>query len=1210
MKKLILVFVFISGLVKGQTFITVWNTANAGVTASNQIQIPTSTSYTTYNYVVNWGDATTQTITTNPPPVHTYSAAGIYTVSITGTFPAIRFNNGGDKMKLLQIAQWGSNVWATMSGAFYGCVNLSGNSAGAPIFGVNCFCANMFNGCSNYNDTNVGIWNTASVTDMGNMFYGATAFNQPIGTWNTANVTYMAGMFCSASSFNQPIGTWNTANITNMASMFFGATVFNQPIGTWNTSAVTNMNGMFRQATAFNQPIGTWNTAAVTDMSWMFYNAVLFNQPIGTWNTGNVTNMGQMFLYASVFNQPIGTWNTAAVTNMNNMFSYATSFNQPIGTWNTSAVTNMASMFGGASAFNQPIGIWNTSAATSMSSMFSGAIAFNQPIGIWNTAAVTSMYGMFFSATLFNQPIGAWNTSNVTSMGNMFNLAPAFNQPIGTWNTAAVTDMSWMFYSAFAFNQPIGTWNTAAVTNMIGLFGGTTTFNQPIGTWNTTAVNNMSQMFQNATAFNQPITTWNTAAVTNMGQMFQNATAFNQPIGTWTLNPISYLPNMLDNCGMDYCNYSNTLIGWAGNALTPNNRNLGANGRTYSGAAAISARNTLTSTKSWTITGDALNTSPIFTFAVNSGTICSGNSFTIFPSGALTYTFQGGSAVVSPITTTNYTVAGTNACGATTTATSNVTVNITPTLTVNSGTICSGNTFTIVPGGASSYTYSWGSNTVNPLSTSNYTVSGTNTVGCISSITNTVTVNTTPTLSINSGAICSGNNFTITPSGASTYTFSSAGAIVTPTINSTYSVSGTSSLGCVSSNTAVSSVTVNALPIISVNSVSICSSESYTISPSGAVTYTISGGLAVVSPTISTSYTVAGTDVNNCTNTQTLSVAVNTSCVWPGDANSDGIADNLDILELGLHYTATGGTRILTSNLWQAFDAPNWVGTITSGKNLHHSDCNGNGLIDQNDTLAVFVNYGLTHPFKQNNSSAINPVVTIVPDQVSVYNGQWGTSSVFLGDVSNPINSINGVAYTLTYDNTLIEPDSVWIEYPTSFLNTANSNLHFRKRDFTNNVIYTATTHTNNINANGFGKIAIVHYKILSSLTTTTALNIGITQANQSYALGLITPLTSGSASLLAVGNYFVGIKQNSIANIIFVSPNPNSGIFDIHITTPLNVTELKTQIINTLGQIVQTTNILNQTTQINIKELANGIYFLQLYDKDKLVGTTKIIKE
>ena len=150
-------------------------------------------------------------------------------------------------------------------------------------------------------------------TDMGYMFYSASAFNQAIGAWNTSAVTDMGYMFLNARAFNQPIGAWNTSAVTDMASMFYGAYAFNQAIGAWDTSAVTDMRHMFDTAKAFNQAIGAWDTSAVTDMGHMFYSASAFNQAIGAWNTSAVTDMEAMFDNAKAFNQAIGAWDTSAV---------------------------------------------------------------------------------------------------------------------------------------------------------------------------------------------------------------------------------------------------------------------------------------------------------------------------------------------------------------------------------------------------------------------------------------------------------------------------------------------------------------------------------------------------------------------------------------------------------------------------------------------------------------------------------------------------------------------------------------------------------------------------------------------------------------------------------------------------------------------------------------------------------------------------------
>ncbi len=260
--------------------------------------------------------------------------------------------------------------------------------------------------------------------------------------------------------------------------------------------------------------------------------------------------------------------------------------------------------------------------------------------------------------------------------------------------------------------------------------------------------------------------------------------------------------------------------------------------------------------------------------------ICNGQNAILTASGANTYTWstsaQTTTISITPTVTTNYTVVGTSTAGCMGSSIATIVVNATPTISVNSGTICAGSSFTMVPNGASSYTFQGGGAVKNPTATTSYTVVGTNTTGCISNIaTSNVTVNATPTISVNSGAICAGSSFTMVPSGASSYTFSSGSAVTTPSINSSYTVTGTSTVGCVS-NAVVSNVTVNAVPTISVNSGAICAGSSFTMLPSGASSYTFQGGSAVKNPTATTSYTVVGTNTAGCiSNIATANVTVN-----------------------------------------------------------------------------------------------------------------------------------------------------------------------------------------------------------------------------------------------------------------------------------------------------------------------------------------------
>jgi len=372
-------------------FITTWRTTFANET----ITIPTTGGG--YNYVVDWGDGVTA-INQIGDATHAYTVPGIYTVSITGDFPRIFFDDAGDKEKILTIEQWGNNTWTSMSQAFEGCTNLQGNFTDVPDLSL---------------------------------------------------VDNMSAMFSNCAIYNTAMNNWDVSNVTNMAALFANATIFNSDISNWDVSNVTSMSSMFNGARAFNQDISNWQTGNVITMQRMFFNLEafpgVFNNDIGAWNVSNVTDMSGMFQGQELFNQDIGNWNVATVTNMERMFSFTRSFNQDIGFWNVSNVTTMEHMFSGDWAFNQDLNIWDVSMVTNMESMFTGAIGFNSPIGNWNVSNVITMEEMFASATIFNQDIGAWDVTNVTTMEEMFRLAVSFDQDIGAWNVINLINAIDMF---------------------------------------------------------------------------------------------------------------------------------------------------------------------------------------------------------------------------------------------------------------------------------------------------------------------------------------------------------------------------------------------------------------------------------------------------------------------------------------------------------------------------------------------------------------------------------------------------------------------------------------------------------------------------------------------------------------------------------------------------------------------------------------------
>lgn len=194
-------------------------TDNAGTSASDQFNIPTFG--TGYNYDVDWGDGTTSSGLTGST-THTFPSAGNYVVKISGDFPRIYFNNGGDRLKLLEIQNWGNIAWISMYAAFYGCSNMDVTATDVPDLSGVTYMTFMFrNSFSLVGNSSFENWDVSSVTYMDYMFFFAISFNQDLSSWDVSSVTNMSIMFhssgMSTANYTDTIVGWANFTTTNGA---------------------------------------------------------------------------------------------------------------------------------------------------------------------------------------------------------------------------------------------------------------------------------------------------------------------------------------------------------------------------------------------------------------------------------------------------------------------------------------------------------------------------------------------------------------------------------------------------------------------------------------------------------------------------------------------------------------------------------------------------------------------------------------------------------------------------------------------------------------------------------------------------------------------------------------------------------------------------------------------------------------------------------
>jgi hypothetical protein len=642
---------------------------------------------------------------------------------------------------------------------------------------------------------------------------------------------------------------------------------------------------------------------------------------------------------------------------------------------------------------------------------------------------------------------------------------------------------------------------------------------------------------------------------------------------------------------------------------------------------------------------------PTISISASSSNICNGQTLTLTANGANTYTWSTTSSVnsitVNPTANTTYTLRGTSAqgCISSSAASLAVTVNSVPVIAISSATsaICNGQSVTLNANGASTYTWNTNSNStalaVSPATTTTYSLSGTSAQGCVGNIAvSTITVFNLPLLAITgTSSLCVGQSVVLTANGASTYTWSNstnaASIAVTPTASAVYSLTGTSTTGCIGTVTTLA-VTVFTLPTISISgNTFICNGVTATLTASGASSYTWTGNTngttKTITPTTNTTYTATGTNTNGCVNSSAVTVTVNAIPVISLTGNGPICAGETATVSASgassfTWHTGTSGAQVaLTPTVASGQYTFSLNGTSTAGcvgskvdsllvNALPSVTISGNAFICTGGSTTLTASGANTYTW-ENGATTFSVVLTpsaslqfsITGTSTAGCNGSISTSIsvVSLPTVIVTGNTVvcSGESVTLTangantYSWSSGATGSVVVITPSS--NTTYTTVGEISQGCTDSTTTGVTVNplpvlvltpsvaticegeTLTVNATGASTYSwsngVTTSSVAMSPTTTTTYTLnGTSQENCSSITTLsvaVDPCTAIDIRLIAT---------------VAIYPNPGSGVYLVSATSEI----VNVEVYNSVGQKVTTT-----TSIINIGELANGIYTVSI---------------
>lgn len=396
-----------------------------------------------------------RTLTFDDPGIHTISINRIPgDISSNSHFPAIYFNNSGDKDKIVSIEQWGSHKWTTMENAFYGCTNLVINANDTP--------------------------NLSNVTNLDNMFKEVTAFQDKkgtVGNWNLSTITSMQNMFegvkIPSDDYNAILDGWATADasesIPTNITVNFGTSVYTGSADSWNILKNTYLWSIEDYTDAF---ITTWRTNAPNQDIRLLVGGtdILYDVDWGdgTTSTSITGIIDHTYTNAGIYTVVMrGKYPYFVINNNTISRDKILSIEQ----WGNQEWSSFERSFWGCSnVVINATDVPNLSNVTSLDWMFYDATSMvdnGGTIGSWDTGNVQQMERMFRNTSSFNSDIGNWNVSNVQTFNQIFQNASNFNQNLGNWNLSSAVNMGRMFTNANIskenYDSTLIGWATASV---------------------------------------------------------------------------------------------------------------------------------------------------------------------------------------------------------------------------------------------------------------------------------------------------------------------------------------------------------------------------------------------------------------------------------------------------------------------------------------------------------------------------------------------------------------------------------------------------------------------------------------------------------------------------------------------------------------------------------------------------------------------------
>lgn len=351
---------------------------------------------------------------------------------------------------------------------------------------------------------------------------------------------------------------------------------------------------------------------------------------------------------------------------------------------------------------------------------------------------------------------------------------------------------------------------------------------------------------------------------------------------------------------------------------------------------------------------------------------------------------------------------------------------------------------------------------------------------------------------------------------------------------------------------------------------------------------------------------VVDTDVDAC-------VCVD-DCVWPGDANADGVVNMRDMLAIGGNLGASGPVREQSpyAGIYDGAEATSWAGNLANGTSIAHVDADGDGQVAVGDLSLVADNYGEVHSIVARDLFGVKDIPFGFINDTDVEVGELKTIEIYAGSDAFPAVDMRGIAFSVSLPASSVDVSTLQVQFVQDNYFVKNAPFVSMIHMAGNGLVHAGGIKTNALGSTGSGVIGSLSFIVVEDaegirphLRSTSngeeIITVELFDITYEGADGMQYALPSTSIDLVVRRDE----KENT--ERVSISPNPSQEVATIALA---EVGEIVTglQVYSMSGNLLHRSQPNSVRAVLDISQWAPGVYMVQVQSAGG-VETAKLIK-